>query len=103
MACSRQYVVEGTQPPADQTRLPNEGVIAQVVVVVAEQDVEDHTLEQLRVVRTNHTRMAVVAHCLRKVRIALRTRLGFVATHQRETADEPQTVLCPPMARLGCH
>jgi len=46
-------------------------VVAQVVVIVADQNVVNHALEQLRVVGADDAGVAVVAHRLREVRVRL--------------------------------
>jgi hypothetical protein len=69
-------------------------VVAQVVVFIADQHVVDHALEQFGVVHADDAVVAVLAHRLREVSVGLGWRLGLVAVGQRETADEPEPVLC---------
>ena len=71
-----------------------------MVVFIADENVVDHALEKLGVVCADDAGVAVGADCQREVAVGLRWRLGLVAAHQREAADEPLPVLCFARARL---
>ena len=93
MACMRQHVIQRAQAPAGQTRVPHKAVVAQMVVVVAYQDVVDHALEELCVVRADHTRVAMVAHGLGEVGVRLGARRGLIASQHGQAAHETQAML----------
>ncbi len=100
VAWARQDVVKRAQAPARQPGVPQEAVVAQMVIVVAYEDVVDHALEEFGIVRADDARMAVCAHRLCEVRVRLRARFGLVAGNHGQAADEPQAVLDPTIARL---
>src|SRR5258708_21925611 len=90
---SRHDIVQRTQPPSGKARVPNKTVVAQMIVVVTDEDVEDEALEQLAIVLANHLRVAVPSNRLGQISIGLIRRLRLVARQKRKTADKPQTLL----------
>ena len=92
-AGARHDVVQRTESPSAQTGVEHEPVISQVVVVVADQDVEHHACEQLAVVRSNGRRMSMAAHGRGDVRVALDMGFALVASNERQRADEGQAQL----------
>ena len=71
VAGARQYVVKRAEASAGQARAPQEAVVAEVVIVIAHEDVEDHALEQLDGVLADDRGVAVAAHGFREVGVRL--------------------------------
>src|SRR6267154_5283334 len=91
---SRHDIVQRTQPPSGKARVPNKAVVAEMIIVVIDEDVEDEALKQLAIVLAYHVWVAVASNRLCQVSIGLGRGLRLVAGQQRQTADKPQTLLC---------
>src|ERR1700676_1908705 len=91
---SRHDIVQRTQPPSEKARVPNKAVVAEMIIVVIDEDVEDEALKQLAIVLAYHVRVAVSSNRLCQISIGLIRRFHLIARQKRKTADKPQTLLC---------
>jgi hypothetical protein len=76
-------------------------VIAQVIIIVAHENVEHETFEVLAVVVPDHSRMAIASDCTGEIAVGLVRGLHFVARHESESAHKAETLLNAPFARCG--
>ena len=97
----RHHVVQRAKRPATQPRVAHEAVVAQVVVVVGDEDVEHHAREQLLGIGLHRHGMNVAADGAAQVRIGLVGRFELAAGHQGEAADKRQPPFHPPVAGPG--
>ena len=81
-------VVQGAQLPSSDARVANETVIAQVVIIVADKDIEDQSGEEFRVVAGDVRGVHVTADGVRQVAIAFIGGLVFRAAHQGKPTDK---------------
>src|SRR5207247_411294 len=91
---SRHDVVQRTQPPSGKARVPNKAVVAEMIIVVIDEDVEEEALKQLAIVLAYQVRVAVSSNRLCQISIGLIRRFHLVTRQQRKTANKPQTLLC---------
>src|SRR5438046_6307402 len=56
---SRHDIVQRTQPPSGKARVPNKAVVAEMIIVVIDEDVEDEPLKPLEIVLAYHVRVTV--------------------------------------------
>ena len=83
-----QDIVQRAEAPAGQAGVVDESVVAQVVVVVAHEDVEDHPLEQFPVVGANGIDVSMLPDRVRDVPVTFRHRFHFGTADQGQRTGE---------------
>src|SRR5215472_18417868 len=81
--CPRHDIVQRTQAPSRQARVPDKAVVAQMIIVVADEDIEDEAVKQLAVVLAYHVRVAVSANRLRQISVGLAGCFRLVTGQKR--------------------
>lgn len=81
-------LVQGAQLTSSDARVTDETVVAQVVIIVADKNVEDHTCEEFLVIAGNLLRVHMTTDGVRQVAIAFIGGLEFGAADQSQTADK---------------
>jgi len=95
------HIVKWAQLPSTGARVTDEAVVPQVVIVVADENVEHHAGEELLIIAGDVLGRHVTTDGVRQVTIALVRRLKLMAADQSQPTDKRDTPLRTLFARPG--
>lgn len=98
--CLWHDIIDRAQSQFRKAGIPDKAVIAEVVVAVADEDVEDHALKALAGVSPDDIGVTEPSAGLRQLSIGLDGGVHGGTREERQTADEPQTSL--HLSRCRC-